>query len=53
MKKLGLTSKIFIGFALGIILGLIFGEKVTVIKPLGDIFLTLIKMIVVPLVFCS
>ena len=53
MKKLGLTSKIFIGFALGIILGLVFGEKVTVIKPLGDIFLTLIKMIVVPLVFCS
>ena len=53
MKKLGLTSKIFIGFALGIILGLIFGEKVTVIKPLGDIFLTLIKMIVVPLVLCS
>ena len=53
MKKLGLTSKIFIGFALGIILGLIFGETVTVIKPLGDIFLTLIKMIVVPLVFCS
>ena len=53
MKKLGLTSKIFIGFALGIILGLVFGEKVTVLKPLGDIFLTLIKMIVVPLVFCS
>lgn len=53
MNKLGLTSKIFIGFALGIILGLVFGEKVTVLKPLGDIFLTLIKMIVVPLVFCS
>ena len=53
MNKLGLTSKIFIGFALGIILGLVFGEKVTVLKPLGDIFLTLIKMIVVPLVFFS
>lgn len=53
MNKLGLTSKIFIGFALGIILGLVFGEKVIVLKPLGDIFLTLIKMIVVPLVFCS
>lgn len=53
MNRLGLTSKIFIGFALGIILGLVFGEKVTVLKPLGDIFLTLIKMIVVPLVFCS
>ena len=53
MKKLGLTSKIFIGFALGIILGLIFKEKVLILKPLGDIFLTLIKMIVVPLVFCS
>lgn len=52
-KKLGLGTKVFIGFVIGIILGLIFKEKILVIKPVGDIFLTLIKMIVVPLIFFS
>jgi Na+/H+-dicarboxylate symporter len=53
MKKMGLTTKIFIGFILGIILGIIFRDKIIFIKPIGDIFLILIKMIVVPLVFLS
>ncbi|WP_432409608.1 dicarboxylate/amino acid:cation symporter [Wukongibacter sp. M2B1] len=48
-----LSTKVFIGFALGILLGLIFKEKILVLKPLGDLFLRLIKMIVVPLVFFS
>lgn len=48
-----LSTKVFIGFALGILLGLIFKEKILIIKPLGDLFLRLIKMIVVPLVFFS
>lgn len=52
-KKLGLGTKVFIGFVVGIILGLVFKEKVLIIKPVGDIFLTLIKMIVVPLIFFS
>ena len=51
MKKLGLGTKVFIGFVIGILLGLIFKEKILIIKPIGDIFLTLIKMIVVPLSF--
>ncbi len=41
------------GIALGAIAGLIFGEKATVVKPLGDIFLNLMFTIVVPLVFVS
>ncbi|WP_281215527.1 cation:dicarboxylate symporter family transporter [Bacillus altitudinis] len=53
MKKLGLGTKVFIGFVIGILLGLIFKEKILIIKPIGDIFLTLIKMIVVPLIFFS
>lgn len=53
MKKIGLTTKVFIGFILGILLGIIFGEKILVIKIVGDIFLSLIKMLVVPLVFFS
>jgi Na+/H+-dicarboxylate symporter len=52
-KKLGLGTKVFIGFIIGIILGLIFKEKILIVKPIGDIFLTLIKMIVVPLIFFS
>lgn len=38
---------------IGTIIGLIFGEKASVIKPLGDIFINLLFMIVVPLVFFS
>ena len=52
-KKLSLATKTFIGFGLGIVIGLIFGERASVIKPLGTIFLNMIKMLVVPMVFCS
>lgn len=52
-KKLSLAAKTFIGFGLGIVIGLIFKEKATLIKPLGTIFLNMIKMIVVPMVFFS
>ena len=52
-KKLSLTSKIAIGFVLGIILGLIFGEKIMVIKVIGDIFMKLLKILVMPLVLLS
>lgn len=52
-KKLSLAAKTFIGFGLGIVIGLIFGEKATILKPLGTIFLNMIKMIVVPMVFFS
>jgi len=52
-KKLSLATKTFIGFDLGIVIGLVFGEKATIVKPLGTIFLNMIKMIVVPMVFFS
>jgi Na+/H+-dicarboxylate symporter len=41
------------GVILGGILGAVFGEKATVLKPLGDIFINLIFTIVVPLVFLT
>lgn len=53
MKKLPLYTKILIGLGLGIIVGLIFGEKAAVIRPIGTVFIRLITMIVVPLVFVS
>lgn len=52
-KKLSLATKTFIGFGLGIVIGLVFGEKAIIVKPLGTIFLNMIKMIVVPMVFFS
>lgn len=61
-KKLNLTGKIFIGFAAGIIVGLVLylilgvGAKDitgTYIQPFGTLFMNLIKMVIVPLVFCS
>lgn len=42
---------LLIAILLGIIIGLLFGEKATVLKPFGDIFINLLFMIVVPLVF--
>lgn len=51
-KKLSLFSRIMIGFVLGIAVGLIFGEKACVLKPLGTILTNLLTMVVAPLVFC-
>ncbi len=52
-KKLGLSSKIMIGMLLGIIFGYIFPSQGIAIKPVGDIFIRMIKMIVAPLIFSS
>lgn len=53
MKRIGLLTQILIGFILAIILGSIFGPKMEIVQPLGDLFLRLIKFIVVPLVLAS
>lgn len=53
MKKIKLHTQIFIGLILGVIVGIVFGEKATIIEPIGTIFLRLITMIVVPLVLVS
>ena len=56
-KRFSLTTWIFIALALGVIAGLLLQGTpdiaTTYIKPLGTIFLNLIKMIVVPLVIFS
>ena len=57
VKRLSLTTWIFIALALGVVAGLALQGTpdiaTTYIKPLGTIFLNLIKMIVVPLVIFS
>ncbi len=46
-------KRVFYGLVLGIISGLILGKHAIYLKPLGDLFIRLIKMIVIPLVFFS
>ena len=53
MKKLSMSAKVFLGFGLGAVLGLVFQEKILFVQPVGDLFLKLIQMIVIPLIFCS
>ncbi len=53
LKKIKLHTKIFIGLILGVVVGLVFGEKAMIIEPVGTIFLRIITMIVVPLVLVS
>ncbi len=56
MKKFGLPFQILAGLLLGIGVGAMFYQNPgieTYLKPLGDIFLHLIKMVVVPIVISS
>ena len=57
MKKMQLTTKIFIGLALGVLMGIILQPNPEIansyIKPFGTLFLNLIKLVIVPLVFSS
>lgn len=51
--KFNLVTQIFIAFILSIILGSIFGSSIDFLKPLGDLFLRLIKFIIVPLILST
>ncbi len=44
---------LIISIVIGSVIGIIFGEKATVLKPLGDIFLNLMFTAVTPLVFIT
>lgn len=46
-----LWKKVLIGLVIGVILGLTLKEQVVYLKPFGDLFIRLIKMIIVPLIF--
>jgi Na+/H+-dicarboxylate symporter len=48
-----LWHKVTIGLFAGVIFGLIAEDYVDYVKPIGDIFINMIKMIVVPLIFFS
>jgi proton glutamate symport protein len=56
MKKFGLATQIFVALILGIVVGAAVYENETAIayiSPIGDIFIHLIKMIVMPIVIAA
>ncbi|MCG9695713.1 dicarboxylate/amino acid:cation symporter [Shewanella sp. Isolate11] len=48
-----LWLQILMGMMLGIIAGIALGEQAVLLKPIGTLFVNTIKMLIVPLVFCS
>ncbi|MBO5643009.1 MAG: dicarboxylate/amino acid:cation symporter [Kiritimatiellae bacterium] len=51
--RFSLGARILLGIVVGVLTGLIFPAATSFISPLGDIFLRLLKMLMVPLVFFS
>jgi Na+/H+-dicarboxylate symporter len=45
--------KITLGFAIGIVLGLVLREHAQYLVPIGDLFMRLLKMLILPLVLCA
>ena len=54
LRKFSLTTWIFIGLFLGVLAGLIFGEAIVpFVDPLAQIFLRLLRMVIMPLIITS
>ena len=53
LKRLGLSGWIVIGLIAGVLVGSVAPDFAKQLKPLGDVFIRMIKMIVVPLIFSS
>ncbi len=53
IPKVSLTSKIFIGLFLGILIGWMFPNWGLAARPLSNLFLNLIKSIIAPLIFAT
>lgn len=52
-EKKNLFLRVAVGFALGVILGFALPAFSIAIKVAGDIYLNLIKMMIIPIVFCA
>jgi Na+/H+-dicarboxylate symporter len=54
LRKINLTGWIFIGIFCGILVGWLVGEPALVVaEPLGDMFIRLLRMIIIPLIAAS
>ncbi len=52
-KKIGLTTQVLVAMVLGAVFGLVLGDPMTKVGFIGDIWLNMIKMIVVPMVLVT
>ena len=55
-RYISLPTQILIALILGVVVGYFLNgqdQLIKFIQPVGDVFLNLIKMIVIPIVFCS
>jgi len=50
-QRLSLGVKILIFMGVGVLAGIVFGERAVIVQPLGDLFIRLLMMAVIPLVF--
>jgi len=53
MRLPGQTTQIFVGLALGVLVGALWPDWGVAVRPLADVFLRLIKMILAPLIFST
>jgi len=51
--KIKLWKRVIGGLVLGIVAGLLLGEQSVILKPIGDLFINAIRMLVVPLIFTT
>src|SRR5438067_1577558 len=49
----GLFFQVIMSIILGVILGCVAPERAQAMKPLGDAFIKLIKMLIAPIIFCT
>ena len=50
-RRLSLGLKILIFMVVGVVVGLVAGERALIVQPVGDLFIRLLMMSVIPLVF--
>lgn len=53
LPKVSLTQKIFIGLAIGVLIGWLRPEWGTAVRPLSMLFLNMIKSVIAPLIFAT
>jgi aerobic C4-dicarboxylate transport protein len=53
MKKINLAVQVLIAVAIGVAFGIFFPAQAASMKPLADVFVNMIKMLIVPLVFAT
>lgn len=51
--KMSLSNKTLVGMLAGAVVGFIVGPKIVAIQVVGDLFLRLLQMAIVPLIFCT